>query len=376
MSFRYSATIAAGLSLAMLALNGFATAADLPVKAEPKIDAPFFSVIDDRVTFSWLPKGTSPGIFSIQPNGTVNGTSAQQLYSFTHFDAWAYGTNSFYITMLKGDHNFPANPCSNAGSITFFNNFQTVPASCAGATQMFGGVRSTFGWNEIFNTRAFTMGPLRNISFLVGMDAGTENTVLSSSKRDVVAGLQFAFDLPYKGYINVSPMVYWEFSHHNAYTQCGWLGHTIAYPAAGANCLLDGNRSFDPTWSVEANYYMDLGFLPETMQFFAISGRASVRGSKGCVLSPLNCVSSGPLSAATQTEFNSEPIRLTFDASKAFMGPKYSHFIDLWVAYRYWQNKFGEPHNAHPGVCIVTAAGPSTNTCTESSVYTGVTVKF
>ena len=28
------------------------------------------------------------------------------------------------------------------------------------------------------------------------------------------------------------------------------------------------------------------------------------------------------------------------------MGPKYSHFVDVWVAYRYWQNKFGLDHNA------------------------------
>lgn len=67
-------------------------------------------------------------------------------------------------------------------------------------------------------------------------------------------------------------------------------------------------------------------------------------------------------STATKTEFNSEPIRLTFDASKAFIGPKYSHFVHLWVAYRYWQNKFGLDHNATPGVCTITATGQSTNT--------------
>ena len=65
------------------------------------------------------------------------------------------------------------------------------------------------------------MGPLHNISFEVGMDANTENSFLAPAKRDVVAGLQFAFDLPYKGYINVAPLVYWEFSNHNAFTQCG-----------------------------------------------------------------------------------------------------------------------------------------------------------
>ena len=76
----------------------------------------------------------------------------------------------------------------------------------------------------------------------------------------------------------------------------------------------------------------------------------------------------------TAVELNSEPIRLTFDASKAFWGPKYSHFVDVWVAYRYWQNKFGLDHKLS-GVCNV-APGVSNNSCTEKSLYSGITVKF
>ena len=78
--------------------------------------------------------------------------------------------------------------------------------------------------------------------------------------------------------------------------------------------------------------------------------------------------------ANTAVEFNAEPIRLTFDASKAFWGPKYTHFVDVWVAYRYWQNKFGLDHN-NSTVCNV-RVGVSNNTCTESTVYTGITMKF
>jgi hypothetical protein len=73
---------------------------------------------------------------------------------------------------------------------------------------------------------------------------------------------------------------------------------------------------------------------------------------------------------------HSEPIRLTFDASKAFMGSKYSHLLDVCVAYRYRQNKFGLDHNAAPGVCTIAATGQSINTCTESTIYGGITVKF
>jgi hypothetical protein len=56
------------------------------------------------------------------------------------------------------------------------------------------------------------------------------------------------------------------------------------------------------------------------------------------------------------------------------MGPKYSHFVDVWVAYRYWQNKFGLDHNTSPA-CLA-APGVSNHSCTESSLYSGITVKF
>ena len=76
-------------------------------------------------------------------------------------------------------------------------------------------------------------------------------------------------------------------------------------------------------------------------------------------------------SAATKLEIDSEPVRLTFDAGKAFWGPKYSHGFDLWVAYRYWGNKYGFDHNAS-AVCV----GANSGACVENSLYSGVSVKF
>jgi hypothetical protein len=111
MSFVKTAIAAAALSLAAFASIGLARAADLPVKAVKKApDLPWFILIDDRVSFSWMPKGTDPGAFSINPaNGGINSTTAKQVYSFTHFDIWQYGTNFFNVSMFKSDHNDPAN---------------------------------------------------------------------------------------------------------------------------------------------------------------------------------------------------------------------------------------------------------------------------
>ena len=166
MSYLRSTLAAAALSLATLLPAGFAQAADLPVKAaKAPPDLPWFILIDDRVTYSYIFTAAQPGMWSLKPDGTVNAKTTKQVYSFTHFDIWRYGTNFFTISMYKSDHNDPANPCINAGlSATF------APANCAGATEIYGLFRSTFGFNEIFNTKAFTMGPLRNVSFEVGGD--------------------------------------------------------------------------------------------------------------------------------------------------------------------------------------------------------------
>ncbi|TYL89763.1 hypothetical protein FXB40_34640 [Bradyrhizobium rifense] len=376
MSFRFKAVAAAALSLASLATGGSAQAADLPVKAAKKApDLPFFLVIDDRVSFSYIFTAAQPGAWSLKPDGTVNAKTAKQVYSFTHFDAWAYGTNFFTISLFKSDQNDPAGPCTSTGVIQDpLNGFATVSAKCAGASEIYGLFRSTLGWNQLFDTKAFSVGPLHNISFEAGMDANTENRYFGAAKRDVVAGLEFAFDLPYKGYFNVSPLVYWEFYNHNSFSQCG-AGWDPNNP--GVTCLANGNTSYKPTWAIETNYYMDLGFLPENMQYFSISGRMAWYGRKGTdteglPYNPANNVYN------TKVEFNSEPIRLTMDASKAIWGPKYSHFVDVWVAYRYWQNKFGLDHNAPSIACSATVGGVTrpSGACTESSLYSGITVKF
>lgn len=338
------------------------------VKAPAKpADLPFFYIIDDRVTYSWMPKGVTPGAFSVRPDGSINGTTAKSVYSFTHFDAWQYGTNFLTISMIKSGHNDPASPCVSPG-VTITGGL----ADCAGETEVIGLLRSTFGFNEIFDTNAFSIGPLRNVSLEAGGFLETANTALvAPADRSLVAGLQFAFDLPYKGFFNVAPLAYKEFNHA-AITQCGLFGPGVP----GVTCQSDGNEEFRTTWAIETNYYMDLGFLPENIQLFSISGRAGWYGPKGdeAGLPALSGV--GRFSTATKTELYSEPIRLTFDASKAVWGPKYSHFVDVWVAYRYWQNVHGFDHNAAPGICTVAATGQSTNSCTESTIYSGVTVKF
>src|SRR5450631_3079414 len=121
MSYLKTATAAAMLSLAALAPANLARAADMPVKAvKPIADVPFFFVIDDRVTYSYIFTAAQPGMFSVRPDGSVNAKTAKQVYSFTHFDAWAYGTNFFTISLFKSGHNDPASPCIAPGLTSSF----------------------------------------------------------------------------------------------------------------------------------------------------------------------------------------------------------------------------------------------------------------
>ena len=355
-------TIAAA-TLALASFNVFAqtgavSAADLPVKAKakPVADSPFFLVNDNQLSYAVLFNGTDPG---------VTAKTVKQVYAYTHFDVWAYGTNLINLSLSKSDHADPSVPCGSA--------LATPADQCAGAAEFYGLIRSTFGWNQLFDTKMFSYGGiLRNISFEVGVDGKTVNNFLAQNKKDVVAGLQFAFDLPYKGYLNIAPLYYQEWGH-NAYLTPGQVG-TGCFPVDACPGISDGNTRFNATWALEANYYMDLGFLPESINYFSISGRAGFYGPKGAGAPSPSVV---PASKNTALEINSEPIRLTFDASKAFYpgGNKYSHFLDVWVAYRFWQNKFGlNDQNVNNDVCYTN--GINNRTCTEKSLYAGITAKF
>ena len=335
---------------ATFALSSFAaSAADLPSTKTATVasPAPFFFVNDNRLTFSYQFEATDPG----NP-----GRFSKEVASFTHFDVWGYGTNFFNIDLLKSvGGKDPAEPCFERGVAVNLGGF--VNSSCAGASEIYGLVRSTFGLNQLTHSKMFSYGPLSNISFEVGGDANSENNFVAPAKRDFVAGLEFSFDLPYKGFFNISPLYYKEINHNSFLT----AGNPFFVP--GTPVIADGNTNFHGTYALETNYYMDLGFLPDAFPI-SFSGRAALYGPKG---TGANFFIPGNIK--TTTEFNSEQ-RLTLDVSKVIWGAAYSHFVDVFVAYRYWQNKFGIDH-AHSGVCINTANGTTNHSCTEDTVAAG-----
>ena len=322
-----------------------AAAADLPNVKGPAVapasPAPFFFVNDNTISLSYQFTATDPGYFDAKGS-----TFGKAVVNFTHFDVWGYGTNFFTIDVLKSGSKDAATPCLGPGP------------GCVGSTEIYGLFRSTLGFNELFGTKAFSMGPLLDVSFEIGADANTQNNFVAPAKRDIVAGLEFTFALPYKGHFNFSPLFYKEWNHNAFLTPPFTTGGPIS-----------GDDSFDPTWDIEMNYAMDLGFLPETFPL-TFSGYANIHGPKGRGISgAVPYVGPGSV-ANTTTEFNSEQ-KLSLDVGKMAFGSNYSHYFDVWVAYRYWQNKFGLDHAKSP-VCT----GIGNTSCTESSWVTGVSVKL
>jgi hypothetical protein len=68
--------------------------------------ADMFTVNANSVSYAWAPSASQP---------FVTDHVHKTIISFTHFDAWAYGTNLFNIDLLKSNSNDPSNPCGLPG---------------------------------------------------------------------------------------------------------------------------------------------------------------------------------------------------------------------------------------------------------------------
>ena len=300
------------LSLAALfavTATGVAAAADMPVKAaKPITPAPFFFVNENSVGWAYQFTATDPGVSQ----------TAKNVLNFTHFDVWAYGTNFFTIDWLKSDSKDPVG--GTAGS--------------QGATEIYGLFRSTLGFNQLFNTKAFTAGPLTNVSFIFGADLNTENNAIQPAKKSMVAGLNFDFALMYKGSFSLAIEAYKEYNHN-------------AFLAPNG-----GTTDFNTTWRLEGMYVQPLdAMIPLPLTFSTLYG---VNGPKG---------SGNPAGTGTKTEYFVSP-KLALDVG-TLVGYR-PGMTSVYGAYRYWKNKFGIDPVAGGGTC-----------CTvESSWVIGVTQAF
>jgi hypothetical protein len=314
MYFKSCATACAGaaLGLAIASFGSGALAADMRVRAvEPPKPPPFFLVNENAITYSYAPTATDPFV----------GKTAKSIFTFSHFDVWAYGTNFFNVDLLKSDLRDPATPCGYTG----------FPATgCEGATEIYGFFRSTLGWKQLYGIQFGTF--LTNISWKFGGDANTENNAAAPAKRDVVVGLQFDFAFPWGASADFSGLYYNE-KNHNAF---------ITNPTSGVTHF--------QTWRIEAGFRTPLGPKGTPWSFSSIAG---INGPKG---------TGAPLQPSTKTEsFFTQ--KLALDVGQVVANKP--GMVSIFGAYVYWQNKFGINHNIDP-----------TGGSTESTWLFGATAAF
>lgn len=291
-----------GRKLALAALlvataTGIAGAADMPVKSVKAIaPAPFFFVNDNSISYRYEFLATNPGA----------GKTPKHVLTFTHFDVWAYGTNFINIDWLK----------ATRGSET------PTATGTEGYTEIYGFFRSTFGFNEVFGTKAFSYGPLTNVSLMVGADLNTDNTFLGSAKRSIEVGIQFSFATPYKGFLNLTPTIYKEWQHD------GFA--PVFAPALNPS----GAVSFNTTWGFEYLWVQPLAFLPPSIPL-TFKAFGTVHGPKGC---GEPCQNVGGTGLTRVVEWYAQQ-NLELDIGKV-LGARPGMY-SVFAGYRYWVNKFG-----------------------------------
>jgi hypothetical protein len=308
----------AAVALSLFAV-GTAIAADLDEKKAPTEkaaaakEAPFFLFADTQISYRYQFPTVTPGIQIERPDGSFRSREApKHILNISHADAWAYGTNFFSLDILKSGSQFPAGTTNTPGGIPAVSDY--------GNTEAYGLYRGTLSLNALTGTKAFTVpGIVKEISLAFGFDANSQNDAFGSKKRDVVGGLNFAFDVP-TGFLNLSVHAYKEWNRN------------------GFNTQPDRDQSFNTVPEFEIVYSLPLTFTGLPL---------SLVGFNNIVLPKGRGISDNPaafaFNPARGLEFLSRT-NLVLDLGKLVYDQP--NKIDVFVGFQYWRNKFGNQETA------------------------------
>ncbi len=250
-----------------------------------------FDFSDTSVSLTYGPNFKEPGV--AQSNNPNKGTSIDKIIaSLTHFDVYKYGTNFINIDALFSNGRDPANNSTN------------------GAVEVYGIYRGNLSGNSVFDTKAFTFGPVKDVRFEFGGDFNTKNTSFAPEKKLLVLGPNISFDVP--GFLNVGLHYSQEWNNN------GIVGKSV---------------QFDPAFEAEIVWMQPMTFTGLPLRFEGFLNVVTPKGKDG-------------FGAQTQTEVLTQP-RITLDVGAlAFDKP---NTLDFYVGYQYWYNKFGNNHSTVPG---------------------------
>ena len=239
---------------------------------------------DNQIQFTYGPAFKEPGV--------ANGANIDKVVvTLQHFDAWQYGTNFINIDAL------------------FSNGRNPSSGSTGGATEVYALYRGNLSGNAIFGDKKFSFGPVKDLRFELGFDFNTKNDAFAPAKKLVVAGPNIAFDVP--GFLNLGLHVAHEWNHNG-----------LTSPARS-------DVNFDATFEAELTWMQPLTFTGLPLKFDGFLNVVAPKGKDG-------------FGAQTVTEVLTQP-RLVLDAGDLLF--KKANFLDFYVGYQYWLNKFGNNHN-------------------------------
>jgi hypothetical protein len=223
------------------------------------------------------------------------GNTPEEAGNIAYANGWTYGSNFVSLDFENFSNNDPANQ-------TFFAPHATANAD---SFELYSVFRTVLSGNKVFNTKAFSFGPIADIGMEFGLDIDTQDDQFASYKKLLVAGPQFAFALP-KGF--------WTFSIHAAHE---W--NTDAYLANNAT-------SYDVTFELETAWLYPFNIGPVPLKF---TGFVNLVGPKG---------KGGEGDTYHRVEVLARP-KLMVDVGQ-LVGWQ-PNKIDFGVGYEYWFNKFG-----------------------------------
>jgi nucleoside-specific outer membrane channel protein Tsx len=264
-----------------------------------------FDFSDTSVSVTYGPDFKEPGV--VQSNNPNKGTSIDKIIAtLTHFDVYKYGTNFINIDALFSNGRDPANNSTN------------------GAVEVYGIYRGNLSGNSVFDTKAFTFGPVKDVRFEFGGDFNTKNTSFAPEKKLLVLGPNISLDVP--GFLNVGLHYAQEWNNN------GIVGRSV---------------QFDPTFEMEIVWMQPLTFTGLPLRFDGFFNLVTPKGKDG-------------FGAETKTEILTQP-RIVLDVG-ALVWDK-PNTLDFYVGYQYWLNKFGNNHSEVPGSIA-------------STVFVGTTLHF
>lgn len=314
-------TITAFLRSLSAAALGFAAlapamAADLKSEKAPvapaEVPSSFFLFSDTQVSYRYQFPAANPGSQVQRADGSFRNQDApKHILNISHADAWAYGTNFFSLDILKSGVQFPAGRTDGFGVPTFYDY---------GNTEAYGLYRGTLSLNALTGTKAFVVpGIIKDVSLAFGFDANAQNDAFGSKKRDVVGGLNFAFDVPV-GFLNASVHAYKEWNRN------------------GFNVAPNRDVSFDtvPEFEIVYNFPLTFTGLP-----LSIAGFNNIVLPKGRGVNDPGAFAFNP---KTGLEFLSRT-NLVLDVGKLIYDQP--NRVDVFIGFQYWHNKFGNIERAN-----------------------------